>query len=47
MKRLFFVSYFLNGMRKWTKFYADSEDQLRKTITQYYPSWDVEYITEW
>ena len=47
MKRLFFVAYFRDGFRKWTKFYADSEAQLRETIAKHYPTWEVEYINEW
>lgn len=46
--RLFFVSYFKDGFRRWTQFRTTaSEQQLRETIAQCYPGWEIEYINEW
>ena len=47
MNRLFFVSYFKNGLRKWAKFYTNDETQLRETIAKHYPEWAIDYINEW
>lgn len=42
----FFVAYWKNGFRRWANFVAASEQQVRDSIAQCQPEWEIIRIDE-